>query len=359
MKMNFKSKAFLLAALLPSLSFAQKVDLDKFFIQRSYRELPTSVVDTTYKTYSIEAPTTAEISYATIPLPSGQDIDISGLKKLNSGGHYVVKLTFIDARIDGNGNVEKKESEKKDGAVVREWMTYKPYIDYTCTFKSELYDYKGRKISNVYTHTVAKKRHFPTDTYYNNSGDASNYYYNNYKSIFKRLISDEYATHIAETQTALNSSIGFRVVTNNTYTWMNNSKKHPEYDKQQSVIGEMKVWAAEISGSSALTEDQVKKANEFLEYFESLKKKYTSEEKADKKLRYSAYYNKAIIYLFYLDQPMKAYEEGNGLIANDYDTRDGKDFQSDADKIKMSMDKSKKKTRHFEINTSEFKGPNE
>jgi hypothetical protein len=118
--MKFKTKSLFLAALLPSLIFAQKVDLDKLFIQRSYRELPTSVVDTTYKTYSIEAPSTAEISYATIQLPSGQDIDISRLKKLQFGGHYVVKITFVDARIDGNGNVEKKESEKKDGVLIRE-----------------------------------------------------------------------------------------------------------------------------------------------------------------------------------------------------------------------------------------------
>lgn len=346
--------------MLSSIAYAQKVDLDKFSISTSYRQLPTAVSDTNYKTYSIEAPAYADISYATVPLNSAQDINIEGLKKLPSGGHYVVKISFIDARIDNNGNEEIKHVEKnKEGAVTKEWSTYKPFIEYSVSFKTDLYDYKGAKISTPNSHTVTKKKHSPTTNEYTSSYDASKYYNNNYQSIFKKLIGDEFAVHIKNTENALNSQIGYRIVSTSEYLWMNDSKKHPEYDKQQAIIAEFKTWSTQINGGRSLTEDEIKKANEFLDYFESLKKKYATDEKADKKLRYSAFYNKAIIYLYFLDNPAKAYDEGAGLIANEYDERDGKTIQKDSDNIRMSMDKSKKKSRHFDIDLSKVKGPNE
>lgn len=356
-----KFKSLILSLFTASTLFSQKVDLDKFSIVHTHRQLPTAVVDTNYKTYSIEAPSTGEISYATVTLPSGNDINIVGLKKLSYGGHYQLRLTFVDARIDGNGQEEKKNEERaKDGTILKTTYAYRPYIDYSLTFKAELFDYKGAKLGVVNNHVVSKKRNFPTNgDYYSSRGECDSYYYNNYKSIFKTIINSEYTAHINETQAAANKMIGFEVISENYWLWMNDSKKHPEYEKQQAIIADFKVWAQQVRGDQALTTDQVAKAQEFLDYFESLKKKYATEDKADKKLRYSAFFNKAIIYLYYLDNPAKAYEEGAGLIANEYDERDGKQIQSWSDAIKMSMDKAKKKSRHFDIDLSNVKGPNE
>ena len=355
-----KLKSLILSTLISSALCAQKVDLDKFSVTYNYRQLPTAAVDTNYKTYSIEAPADADIGYARVPLNSALDINIEGLKKLPSGGHYVVKISFVDARIDNNGNEEKKNTEKnKEGVVTKEWSTYKPYIDYSVSFKTELYDYKGTKLSTPSTHNVSKKRHYPTTNEYSSSYESSKYYNNNYQSIFRKLIGDEFTTHVKNSESALNSQIGFRIVTDQGYLWINDSKKHPEYDKQQAIIGEFKTWSSQLGGNRALTDDEVKKATEFLDYFEGLKKKYATDDKADKKLRYSAFYNKGIIYLYFLDNPAKAYDEGAGLIANEYDERDGKWLQTQSDNLRASLDKSKKKSRHFAIDLSNVKGPNE
>lgn len=360
-----KLKSITLAALLPIAAYSQKVDLDKFSITTSVRQLPTAIKDTTYKTYSIESAEYADISYATVPLNNAQNLQIEGLKKINGTGHYVVKIKFIDARIERNGVEEIPKFEKnKEGVVTKQWTLYRPYIEYKISFSTELFDYKGAKLSNVHTHeglsgTSKDRKYYLTSTEYSKYSEASDYYSNNYRSIFKKLVGDEFNIHLGASQSKLNELIGFPVNNSQNYLWINDSKKHPEFDKQQAIIAEFKTWSSQITGSRSLNEDEIKKANEFLDYFESVKKKYATDEKADKKLRYSAFYNKGIIYLFFLDNPSKAYDEGAGLIANEYDEKDGKWLQTQADNLKMSLDKAKKKTRHFDIDLSNVKGPNE
>lgn len=82
-----------------------------------------------------------------------------------------------------------------------------------------------------------------------------------------------------------------------------------------------------------------------IEYFESLKTKYTEDNKGSRKIRYSAYYNLGKIYL-YLDQPEKTIKEGEGLIANDYDKGDGKDLISSAKKLIDKFNATQLRTRH-------------
>ena len=49
-------------------------------------------------------------------------------------------------------------------------------------------------------------------------------------------------------------------------------------------------------------------------------------------MRYATYYNLAQLYLIF-DMPEKAIEMGDKIIANDYDTRDGKKFKEEAEKL--------------------------
>ncbi|MNL26972.1 hypothetical protein D3C87_1485360 [compost metagenome] len=82
-----------------------------------------------------------------------------------------------------------------------------------------------------------------------------------------------------------------------------------------------------------------------IEYFDSLKTKYPEDNKPSRKLRYSAYYNLAVIYIM-LDQPEKAIAESEKLIANDYDKSDGKGLIEKANKLIASFKASKLNTTH-------------
>ncbi len=82
-----------------------------------------------------------------------------------------------------------------------------------------------------------------------------------------------------------------------------------------------------------------------IEYFESLKTKYATDDKPGRKMRYSAYYNLAKIYLF-LDQPDKAIKEGEAFVANDYDPKDGKRLIEEANKLKELFAATKFTNRH-------------
>jgi len=62
---------------------------------------------------------------------------------------------------------------------------------------------------------------------------------------------------------------------------------------------------------------------------------------------------------YYLDDPQAMLKEAGGLILNDYDTRDGKAFESSALRLKKLFDDTKIYTRHFAIDISTFRGPYE
>ncbi len=78
----------------------------------------------------------------------------------------------------------------------------------------------------------------------------------------------------------------------------------------------------------------------------SQKTRYTEDEKSHKKLRYAAWYNNAVLYMM-LDMPEKAAEEARGLIANDYDAKDGEKLVEQAEALKALLALNKTNTRHF------------
>lgn len=93
-----------------------------------------------------------------------------------------------------------------------------------------------------------------------------------------------------------------------------------------------------------------------IDYFESIKQNYTSSSKHDRKMRYAGYYNLAVLY-YYLDVPQLMMKEAQGLILNDYDSRDGKDFERTAIWLRDLFQTNNIYTRHFSIDPSSFKGP--
>jgi hypothetical protein len=95
-----------------------------------------------------------------------------------------------------------------------------------------------------------------------------------------------------------------------------------------------------------------------IDYFENIKTTYSRSKRHDRKIRYSSYFNLAVLY-YYLDDPEMMMKEANGLILNDYNTGVGKSFQETALRLKNQFQRSNIYTRHFNVDPSIYKGPNE
>ena len=87
----------------------------------------------------------------------------------------------------------------------------------------------------------------------------------------------------------------------------------------------------------------------------ALKKKYSSNSKADKKLRYASYYNLAKIY-WYLDDPDAGLKEANELVINGFDAKDGRGLEAGATNLKMQLRLAKRDSRHFPLNVEDYQG---
>ena len=93
-----------------------------------------------------------------------------------------------------------------------------------------------------------------------------------------------------------------------------------------------------------------------INYYEAIKKRYSSNSKADKKMRYASYFNLAKIY-YYLDDPEAAMREACELMLNEFDEKDGKRLEAAATDLQILMKQNKFTGRHFRLEPEKYKGP--
>ena len=128
--------------------------------------------------------------------------------------------------------------------------------------------------------------------------------------------------------------------------WILNNKKHPAYDSVQMVWKRFSDITKEMT-ANAIGATETKELKTIIAFFNRLKKEYNSDEKADRKLRYSCFYNNAVIYTHLLDNPAAALKEAEGLRDNGYDGSDAKELIKNAEDLQEVFAKHKTKTIHF------------
>jgi hypothetical protein len=163
-------------------------------------------------------------------------------------------------------------------------------------------------------------------------------------------------TMLANINNSINDKYGFPVSTDQVTLWTTDSKKHPENVAFIENMTKMKASIAKVNanGIDAATRAELMSS---IEYMTTVKGKYATEEKGDRKMRYACSYNNAVLYTI-LDMPDKAVEECNALVANDYDVKDGEKMIEKLNKIKALMAKNNKVSRHYPIDTTKFNTPN-
>ncbi len=354
--MNIKNTLLLFAACLSiQISSAQKVDLDPFRFNFEYRNLPMEPQNKKYTTYSVYVDAPATVTQSVSRSAIEGMVNLQGFKKIYEEAHLELKVKFNDLIIDNTETKSRTDERKdKDGKVTSSKTYYWVDVKYSFWGSYEMKDYKG-------TPLIPSKNMFNTPQYthstseYNSSSEANNYFNNNRTAIVGKLVRERMNDGFASLNSDINRMYGFPVTRDNMQLWLVDNKKHPEHDAMKAKWEELKPMLESVTAIE-LTEMKEGKIKDMIAYFDGLKTTYNKDEKGDKKVRYAAFYNNAVLYLL-LDQPEKAIKEAEGLIANDYDKSDGKRLNEKAEELQVLLTKNETKSRHFDIDLSNAKGP--
>lgn len=348
--------ALSLLSLLPIAVFAQKkVDLDKFGFTVQFRSLPNYRLDSSYRTYNVEVEETKVMEPFIKELDPENSVMIDGWKKLPADGHLSVKIKFDELLPESFAIKERVENiTDRNGRITGTRTLYSQEVTYTFSANAIITDYKGIHIKDEELASRSYKQ-----TY--NSPEfpikhlATGYFMLNSKNVISQLyrISVNKATRYLSNR--LSDDFGFGEVTVNDYMWIIDSRKHPEYDAHRKAFQQLNTALFGLDANTPIDglREQLKPV---IQYFESIKKNYSSNSKHDRKIRYASFYNLAVLY-YYLDDPQMMMKEASGLALNDFDADDARGFETSALRLKNQFQISNIYTRHFRIDTNSFKGP--
>ncbi len=349
--------AVLCAAILVAYSplSAQKVDLDKYYFNcAGMYNLPNDPLPEDFKTFNVN-PKIARTVRLTAD-DAADRIEINGWRRMafDEKAHITIDVNFENLIISKTEITERKEDQKdKAGKIIGTKVFYRAVMQYNMTTSHSVKDYTGKV--------------YKTNTFNNPSGSHTSDEYSSYAaassyiSINKESLKDKFTNELINKFSNnlsydLTNKWGIRPVKGvNDHLWLMDSKKHTEQDSMQMMAKLMKEKFAEYREGTLVSEFQEMIAP-FIGYLERLPARYKGDEKNDKKLRYSAYYNLAKLY-WYMDNPDKSDKYADLLIKNDYDPGDGEDLKKNNTILRTIFQKSKINKRHLVFDTSTFVEP--
>jgi hypothetical protein len=338
-----------------AVSNGDKVDLDKISFTASFRDLPQNALDTSYHTYSVQ------VDYGTLTrfaMKRGElenQVTMEGWRRLSHGGHVLIRVRFEDLLITSSEVVERSEDVKdKDGKVTGKRTYYNVEVGYSFAAQAKITDYKGAFIDDLTLANREQRRTYRSETFPSRA-EANVYSKIGLVALAPKLTRESMNDALSILSNNLTSNYGYPERTVSDYFWIVASRKHPEYEDHRRAWLNFRQAIAMMSPDEPL--DEVKKAMQpVIEYYNKVKKKYSSDSKGDKKMRYASYFNLAKIYWF-LDDPDAQMKEATELIINGYDARDGNGLEAGATNLKTLFRQSKRNTRHFPILLNEYQGP--
>jgi len=312
-------------------------------------------IDSSYRTYNVEVEGTKMMQSFLNEMAPEKSVSLEGWRKLNSEGHISIKVKLDDLLPESVSVKERLENIKdKKGQVTGTRTLYYQQVVYTFAATATISDYKGMHIMDevladrgykqVFNSPEFAIRQMAEGYFLLNSVNKTGELYRNCVTKAMHYLSER-----------LTDNFGFSNVTINDHMWIIDSKKDPEYDDHRNAFRQLSDVLFGLDASSPVDEARTK-LKPVIDYFDGLKTEYTSNSKHDRKIRYASYFNLAVLY-YYLDDPQKMMREANGLVLNDYDTRDGKALEASAIRLKNLFQQSNIYTRHFRIDTNTFRGP--
>ncbi len=352
-----RKNLFFILFLIPIFAISQSVDLDRFRFSSQFRSLPSIRLDSSYHTYHVSVEASRLMQAYLSDMTPEKSVNLQGWRMLKKDAHLAIQVKLEDLLPESISVKEREEIIKdKAGKETGRRKLYSQEVIYTFSAFADVSDYKGAHIENINLANRNNKQVY-TSPEFAIRQIAEAYFMVNSLAITEKLYKNCVNRAINNLTSRLNSDFGYAEQTVNDHMWILDSKKHPEYRAHRQAFLTISEVLFSISANKSL--DGVKeKLQPAIDYFESIKKKYTSTNKRDRKLRYASYFNLAVLY-YYLDDPQAMKKEASGLILNDFDARDGRAFEASALYLKNIFLQTGLNTRHFEIDISRFKGPGE
>jgi hypothetical protein len=337
---------------------AQKsVDLDRFRFSVQYRSLPAMKLDSSYRTYNVVVESSKLTNPFVQDMSPEKALKLEGWRQMPKEGHMEIKIKLGDL-LPGDVAVKERVVTTKNGngQVTGTKIFYYQEVVYTFEAEAIISDYKGMHIMDQQLATRNNKRVYRSPEF-TIRPLAEGYFVVNSLAVTKELYRENVNNAIYTLNERLNTNFGFQEVTVNDNMWVIGSRKHPEYSAWRREMQQVNDALFTITANSPIDglKNQLKSS---IEYFEKIKRNYASTNRHDRKIRYAAYYNLAVLY-YYLDDPQAMMKEANGLVLNDFDPRDGKAFESTATWLRNIFQQNNIYTRHFKIDINSFRGPYE
>lgn len=325
---------------------AQRVDLDRFYFKTTYRNLPLKPLGFEYKTFDAQVTFTAGVGKLFTPEEITGKFVIEGFQPVTENPDVTIKFNAEDIQLYRTEVKNRVEEEKdKNGNVTSRKNIYWFEIEYSMSVKYELFD--NKKNASVTSARVAGRddRYIFKSTETSTYAGARDFYFLNKEMVIRNIMDERFTEYCKFINATLTTNYGYRVDTATELLWILGAKKHADFEEYNRIYKVINDAFAGMSSDAPI--DPVAEAlKPAIEYLNGIIAKYTADEKNDRKMRYSAYYNLAKIYL-YLDQPDEVIKYGNLIITNDYDSGDGKRLNEDASKLKELFAKNNMTSRHF------------
>ncbi len=347
--------AFLLYA--TTTSAQKKVDLDRFSFNATFRTLPAIKLDSTYRTYNVEVEGTKAMRYFLRELNPEESVVLDGWKKLPQQGHLSVKVKLDDLLPEAVNVKERiQETKDKNGKVTAVKIFYCQEVTYSFAARAIVTDYKGAHISE---HELANRNNkkIYRSPEFTIKEIATGYFMLNAVKVTNDLYRNCVNQSLNNLSEKISYNFGFGTATVRDFMWIIDSRKHPEYSAHRKAFLDFNNVIFSFDASTPIA-DAKAKLQPMIDYFEKIKRTYTSSSKHDRKIRYASFYNLAVLY-YYLDDPQMMMKEASGLVLNDFDAKDGTVFERTALRLKNEFLTSNYNTRHFVIDTTLFRGPYE
>lgn len=342
---------------LPAVAICQRVDLDRFKFTTQYRSLPAMRLDSSYRTYDVSVETSRLMQGYLNEMNPENSVQLDGWKMLKKKGHISVAVK-LDDLLPESFSVKEREEIIKDraGKETGRRKIYTQEVVYTFSAFADVTDYKGAHLQTVNLASRNYKQTYRSPEFQIRQL-AEGYFLINSLKITEQLYRNCVNRAMNYLSNNLTENYGYSERTVTDHMWILDSKKHPEYQAHRKAFLTISEVLFGLSANRSLdgVKEQLKPA---IDYFESIKRKYVSTSKHDRKLRYASYFNLAVLY-FYLDDPQAMQKEASALVLNDYDAKDGKALESSAIYLKNLFEQTNIHSRHFPIDTSTFKGPGE
>ncbi len=352
-----RKNLFILVFLLPLFAISQRVDLDRFKFSSQFRLLPAFQLDTSYHTYHVSVEASRLMQGYLSDMTPEKSVILEGWRMLNKNGHLAIQVKLEDL-LPESFSVKEREEIIKDraGKETGRRKLYSQEVVYTFSAFADISDYKGAHIENINLASRNYKQVYKSPEFALKYA-AEAYFMINSLTVTAQLYKNCVNRAMNYLSDRLNNNFGYAEVTVNDQMWILDSKKHYEYQAHRQAFLTISEVMFSISANRSLDgiREQLQPA---INYFESIKKKYPTGSKHDRKLRYASYYNLAVLY-YHLDDPQAMKKEASGLILNDFDAKDGKALEASAINLKNLFFQSNLNSRHFEIDITKFKGPGE